>query len=178
MTEPARTWTIRHYAPAGSDPTQVKAEVTALLRDMIRGDGCVIDYDTITPHEGVPITLTGPRGNYTGYVPWSGEGEPDGHIVEWTANATMPLSDDERADQVTTRPDGSVRAETTYAIRQIGGGMRVPHGLGGPVTLRAFTETGEAIGYHFTQPVSDDEEHAELLAGTAYVIVTRDEDES
>lgn len=55
-----------------------------------------------------------------------------------------------------------------------GGMVRVRHGLNTPVTVFAYGADGERRGYLFAQPLTDDEEHVELLPGATHLTVTPD----
>lgn len=178
-----RLWRIRHYAEVTTDAGHARAEVTAILRDMIRREGYVLDDDSITAGTPVAICLAGTADGYaihsdTGDAANQGPHEPDGHITEWSASAFERFSDDVRAG-ITTTDDGKVRAEIPRVQWATGGGIRVAHALDGPVTVYAFRPDGTPIGYLFSQPLTPNEEHVEFLPGTGYLTVERDpEDET
>lgn len=56
-----------------------------------------------------------------------------------------------------------------------GGMVRVRHGLNKPVTVFAYGTDGGRVNYLFSQPLTDNEEHVELLPGAARLTVTPDD---
>ena len=76
----------------------------------------------------------------------------------------------------------TVRFQVPASLTADGGGLRLRHGLGGPVTVVAYGPADpaverERIGYLFATPIDDDVEHIELVPGARALVVTRDEDE-
>lgn len=71
-------------------------------------------------------------------------------------------------------PERGPMFEVPEHITAQGGMVRIRHGLGHPVTVFAYGADGARVNYLFSQPVSDDEEHTELLPGAVAVTVTPD----
>ena len=135
------------------------------------------------------VTLNDTRDGWRPYEP--DLGSLDGHVIEWTATGAPAAVDPAPAEgrlfqpPAIPQPDGSqilppkvYIAAVPPAVTAFGGSLRVHHGFGVPVIVRAFrdADAAEGIGYHFTQPVSADEEHMELVPGTVVVNVSVDPD--
>lgn len=178
--EGARRWTIRHYAPLSDEPLadeHAKAEVTALLRDVIRSDGFVIIVDSLQAGEREGVIVNDAQ---TEMSPWDGVGQPTGYVTAWSAMATERL---DGAEEITLHPEpGGTDQVVRFAIPDIitanGGSARLVHGFGAPVTCSAYKASGSPIGYLVASMLDDDIEVIELLPGAATVTVERDpEDE-
>lgn len=176
-TVTARRWTIRQFTDTDvPDPVGDKAATMAkaYLRETIRQDGYVIDADTITPGTPQAIVLAD---NDAGWEAWTGRGYPDGHITEWSATATERHRDGDAVGWSRIEEDGALSVDVPAPYTAHGGGLRVRHDLGGPVTVTAYREDGTGIGYLFAQDIDEMTEHVELLPGAARLRVVRDPDE-
>lgn len=176
----------------GVDDDITDADSLALAAKMLREKFRAVGYGMMTdpvPGRPEPVSLNETRDGWRPFEP--GLGALDGHIIEWTATGApaatdpAPISGHLFHPPAIVQPDGSqvvpppvyigvVPAEVT----SFGGSVRVRHGLGVPVIVHAYAdaEATKGIGYHFTQPVSDNEEHMELVPGTVVVNVTIDPD--
>lgn len=173
-----RRWTLRHFQPADTyDPDQGRAQGGVLLRRQIDAAGFVIDMDSLTASEPSPIVLD--DAHDAGYAPYTGHPSgPDGFITEYTATATERHRDDIRSDPVPDQDNPDVVwADVPEENTAVGGGLRVTHKLGGPVTVTAYDRDGDRTGYLFAQELDDDEVHVELLRGAARLRITRDPDD-
>lgn len=174
-TETRRMWTAHEFLPLGEDRAEDDSRKMAThhLRVAIRRDGCVLDETSIV--RGEPRAVTIANGEW---ATWDGVGQPDGHITEWTAGATARGVDlDEFVlDPAASDGEGIVCFEVPEAHQEFGGGLRLRHGLHGPVTVAAFRANGDQMGYLFAADIDDDQAQIELLPGAARLVVTRDPD--
>jgi hypothetical protein len=160
---------IRAYRDAGdvtedeAPPSDAAAEARNILRNLFRDKGMSLDADP-TPGDSEPVRLT----EDGGYEPWNGHGFPDGYITTWTATGSPMVTDPDPLSDGFTEGD-------TYTVNVPAGSdtVRVRHNLGGPVTVTAYNRQGP-MPYMFAQPISPDEEHVELYAGTTRLVVTRE----
>lgn len=176
-TDDARRWTIRHFQPASDyDADQGQAEAGARLREQIDADGYVIDMESLTAGEPLPVTLW-PDG--TGWEPYQGPpiergpftrtpNGPDGFITDYTATATERHTDDVRSEPVPDQDNPEVVwADVPEENTADGGGLRVRHNLNAPVIVKAYDKDGSGTGYLFAQELDANELHVELVPGAA-----------
>ncbi len=171
-----RLWRLRHYAEKGRDPEDVLREVTAELRDRIRREGYVIDYESVDFDTPVPVTLTkNALGEVDGYLPATSPEATDGTITEWTAGAVERITDNPPGETTTDPETGAVTSLVPEALTAQGGGLSVRHNLGGPVTVRAFGVDGQPHGYLLAVDIDDATVHVEMVPGVTRLVVTADE---
>jgi hypothetical protein len=162
------TRTARFVGRVGDepDPTEMRARAVDTLREGFRSVGYMLDEATVEHAAAVFIRFT-PDG---GYVP-APAGREEGFYIDWTGVGNPRITDE--AVPVVIVDTGGV-AVVPEPVATDGGDMRVRHGYGGEVTVRAFDPAGEPTGYLFAQPLDDDTVHVELFGGTASLLVTRD----
>ena len=144
-----------------------------MLREKFRAMDYVMDTDPV-PTAPQPVSLNATRDGWRDFE--TGLGALDGHVIEWTATGHPAEKDP------SPLTGGQVVAPGVYVVgvpahvTANGGPVRVRHGLSGPVTVKAFADEAATtgIGYHFTQPLTDDEEHMELVPGTRVLNVILD----
>lgn len=153
-----------------------EADSAALAANMLREKFRAVGYQMVTdPVAGdpQPVTLNASRDGWREFEP--GLGTFDGHVIEWTATGE-PGATDPAPTEGFMHADGVYIVAVPDEINRSGGSLRIRHGFGKPVTVKAWAdpEATVGIGYHFTQPVSADEEHIELVPGTVVLNVFPD----
>lgn len=168
-------FTVHQYKALGDDITDAdsRAQAAMLLRERMQDRGYALWTDPV-PGDPEPVLL---NADMSGWTPHDGPGDPDGHVIEWTAEGVPAVTD---PDPLPGRLDGDAYVvdlpDDERLIPVHGGPVRIRHGLGGEVTVAVEGADGP-MGYLFAQPVTDDVVHVELVGGARRVIVTRDEDE-
>lgn len=151
-------------------PEDAKAQASVMLRAKFAQEQHSLASEP-EPTVPKPVVMTGE----TTWRDSDGKEKADGYVIEWSAEGVPvvtdppPLEGGQRDDE-----HGTYRVSLPDEIRLSGGAVRVHHGFGKPVTVSALGTNGQPIGYLFTQDVSPDEEHVEVMAGTAALLVVRD----
>lgn len=150
-----------------------RAQAALLLRERLEEQGYALATDPV-PADPYPVTL---NADYTGWRRFEpGTGALDGHVIEWTATGSPIVTDpDPLIGGVVV--DGAYSVAVPVDVTAAGGPVRVRHGLGGPVTVRVRGAEDKPMGYLFTQPITDAEEHVELVPGAVTIHVTLDPEE-
>lgn len=180
------TDTVRQFKAAAEfdpdEPTTARdrAEAATYLRDRFRDLGMSMATDP-EASEPEPVTLNAARDGWTSY---DGSGFPDGYVITWTATGADAITDPDKPLDGSWNEDCDLfTATVTPDVTTAGGPVRVRHGYGGEVIVKAWrhdttTEDGtpvlEPVNYLFAQPLTDDEAHVELLPGATHVTVEPD----
>lgn len=172
--DPRATQVVTQFKGVDDDITDADAAAMAaqMLREKFRAIGWSMSTEPTpgTPHA---VSLNATRDGWRPFEP--GLGTLDGHIIEWTATG-VPAVTDPAPIPGALHPDGVYIAAVPQDVTSFGGPVRVRHDLGVPVIVRAYAdaEATKPMGYMFTQPVTADEEHVELVAGTVVLNVFPD----
>jgi hypothetical protein len=174
--DPHSTQVVAQYKALDDPITDADsaAQAANMLREKFRAVGYQMTTDPV-PETPRPVTLNETRDGWRDYEP--GLGLLDGHVIEWTATGE-PAATDPAPVEGHLHPDGVYIAPVPADVTAAGGAVRVRHGLNGPVRVKAYAdaEARTPIGYLFTQDVTPNEEHVEVVPGTVVLNVWPDPD--
>jgi hypothetical protein len=161
--------TARYVARYGEEADEAleRAQAAATLLEGFRSVGMVLDADTVTQGQRVPVYID-EDGDYRPVE----DGLANGFYVDWTATGTPRLTD---VDDPVLLVDADGWATVPEPIATMGGSVRVRHDYGGEVTVHAFDPDDTGTGYLLAQELDPDLVHVELLGGTARLHVTLDD---
>lgn len=175
-----RIWAMAEvmYVDQPRSPEESRAVALARLREIIRGEGYVIDANTLVSDEPQPIVV---NADQTDYRPAEPGETPNAFLTRWSAGATERHQDTEEA---ILEPSAMWEAEGVVTqvfdvpdvVGAVGGGVRLRHGCGGPVTVKAQGTGSRAIGYLMAVALDEDQEQVEIVPGTVRLLVTKDPD--
>jgi len=161
--------TARYVTRYGEEADEAleRAQAAATLLEGFRSAGMVLDAETVSRGPVVPVYID-ERGDYR----LVDDGLANGFYVDWTASGTPRLSD---VDDPVLLVDADGYATVPEPVATVGGSVRVRHGYGGEVTVRAFGPGGVGTGYLLAQELDPDLVHVEVLGVTARLHVASDE---
>lgn len=184
------TTTIEYAAflPHDYPAEQVDQFGYARLRDIARNQGLqlvgeVKDVNRVYDAPAVGVPTEQPDGTtsiaYVDATDSAASGRtPDARLVRWEIEAEPVITTDPVKVQAAVLGEGALaRAELPQPVTADGGLVELVHGLGGEVTVTAFSVNGDPVGYSYGVPIDDNTQELLLPPGAARLEVTRDPDE-
>lgn len=164
--------TVTQYR--SSDDTISEHESKTMAGNMLREKFRTLRMSMETdPIASAPVSVR-LNADGSGWTLWDGPGKPDGQVITWSAEGTPSVVDPEPlVDGVLTNGGRTYFVDVPEDVQNYGGPLRIRHGMGGPVIVSVFGDNGP-MGYIFTQTMTDDEEHMEVMAGAKTIRVVRD----
>jgi hypothetical protein len=162
--------TVQQYRANNDDISDHDSKQMAAnaLRESFRSDQMTLDADP-TPSPPVAVRL---NADGTGWSLWDSPGKPDGQVITWTGTGTPATIDPDPLTGGSTT-DGIYSVPLPTSITATGGPLRIQHDLGEPVTVTVFGTQGP-MGYLFAQPITENVEHVEVMAGAVFIRVIPD----
>lgn len=180
-----RIWSMAEimYVDQPRSPEESRAIALAHLRETVRAEGYVIDADTLVSDEPHPIVVNADQTAYR--APEPGE-EANAFLTHWSVGATERLAEviehlvDPTAVEDTEDAAGNLVETKVFTVpadlAEVGGGIRLRHGFDGPVTVAAYAEGDQPIGYLLAVALDENQEQVEIVPGTVRLLVTKDPD--